>query len=216
MTIAGANFTGATAVKFGTLTASFTVNSATSISATSPASTTTGAVNVTVTTPSGTSVVRAQDIYTYRAPAITGISPTSGPQAGGTVVTITGSDFTGATAVSFGARAATNVTLNSDTQIDRDEPRLDLRRPRRHHGALVDGASSTGAADRFTYLAPPRISSLSPTSGGKVGGTTVTITGAGFHRRDRGQLRHPRRAASPSTPRRRSPRQVPLSPRPVP
>ncbi len=46
---------------------------------------------------------------------ISSFSPTSGPV--GTAVTVTGSGFTGATAVSFGAFPATSFTVDSDTQI---------------------------------------------------------------------------------------------------
>ena len=48
------------------------------------------------------------------APTVTNISPNSGPAAGGTLVTITGTNFTGPTAVDFGTIAATNVTVVSD------------------------------------------------------------------------------------------------------
>ncbi|MEA2315780.1 MAG: hypothetical protein QOI03_2472, partial [Solirubrobacteraceae bacterium] len=44
-------------------------------------------------------------------PAVTGISPSSGPAAGGTSVSITGTSFTGATAVRFGSAAASNFTV---------------------------------------------------------------------------------------------------------
>src|SRR5207237_5516897 len=48
---------------------------------------------------------------------VTGLSPTSGPAAGGTVVTITGTGFdtSGATSVRFGASAATAVGCASAT-----------------------------------------------------------------------------------------------------
>ena len=63
-------------------------------------------MNVTVTTPNGTSARRrASDQFTYNAPAlptVTGVSPTSGPAAGGTSVTVSGTNLTGATAVDFG------------------------------------------------------------------------------------------------------------------
>jgi len=49
------------------------------------------------------------------APTITSFDPTSGPV--GTSVTVTGTGFTGATSVSFGAFAATSYTVDSDTQI---------------------------------------------------------------------------------------------------
>jgi parallel beta-helix repeat protein len=51
-------------------------------------------------------------------PAITGVSPPSGPAAGGTTVTITGSNFLSSnTTVSFGATPGTNVVVVSDTTI---------------------------------------------------------------------------------------------------
>ncbi len=50
-------------------------------------------------------------------PEVTGVSPSTGPTAGGTTVTLTGSGFTGATAVMFGAAPATSFTIHSDTQI---------------------------------------------------------------------------------------------------
>src|SRR6266446_6391249 len=50
-------------------------------------------------------------------PAVTSISPIHGPAAGGTTVTIAGSGFTGATAVSFGSAVVNNPTVNGDTEI---------------------------------------------------------------------------------------------------
>jgi alpha-tubulin suppressor-like RCC1 family protein len=62
--ITGFNFTGATAVKFGSTNAtSFTVNSDTSITAVSPAGT--GAVDVIVATPEGTSYTSPRDTFRY-------------------------------------------------------------------------------------------------------------------------------------------------------
>lgn len=52
---------------------------------------------------------------TTAAPTITGFTPTSG--AVGTSVTITGTNLTGATAVSFNGTAATSYTVSSATQI---------------------------------------------------------------------------------------------------
>lgn len=49
-------------------------------------------------------------------PSVTGISPSSGPAAGGTSVTITGSGLSGATMVDFGGVGAV-MTVNSDTEI---------------------------------------------------------------------------------------------------
>ena len=59
---------------------------------------------------------------TYAIPTVTGISPTSGPVAGGTTVTITGTGFTGATAVMFGTTGATSYTVVSATSITAVSP----------------------------------------------------------------------------------------------
>jgi beta-glucanase (GH16 family) len=65
--ITGANFTGASAVKFGTAAATaFTVNSATQITATSPPGS--GTVDVTVTTPAGSSANSLADKFIYTLP----------------------------------------------------------------------------------------------------------------------------------------------------
>ena len=119
VTITGAGFTGATAVDFGTVAATaFTFVSDTQITATSPAGT--GMVDVTVTTPEGTSAASPADQFSY-GPVVTGISPTAGPTAGGTSVTITGDNFTGATAVDFGGVPA-SFTAVSNTQITATSP----------------------------------------------------------------------------------------------
>jgi hypothetical protein len=56
------------------------------------------------------------------APQVTGVTPTSGPLAGGTVVTITGHGFTQATGVSFGSVAATSFTVTSDESMTATAP----------------------------------------------------------------------------------------------
>src|SRR5204862_152124 len=92
VTIMGTNLTGATAVDFGaTPAAKFTVTSSTSITATSPAHAA-GLVDVTVTTAGGTSAISLKDHYKF-TPLVASVSPTGGPGAGGTTVTVNGSGF---------------------------------------------------------------------------------------------------------------------------
>ncbi len=92
-------------MKFGgTNAASYVVNSDTQITAVTAAGT--GAVTVSVTT-----AERHRHVGGHlHVPACADASPasrrTSGPEAGGTSVVITGTGFTGATAVKFGATAA--------------------------------------------------------------------------------------------------------------
>jgi hypothetical protein len=176
--ITGTNFTGASAVKFGTTAATtFTVTNGTQIAATSPAGT--GTVDVTVTTPTGTSAISAADHFTYSPPpTVTAVAPNVGPAAGGTSVVISGTNFTGATAVKFGTAAASMFTVNSATQITATSP-LGL--------ATVDvtvttggGTSAISAADKFTYVSAPTVVSLAPNNGPIAGGTSVVITGTNF------------------------------------
>ena len=182
VTITGTGFTGATAVDFGTVpVTNFTVASDTTITAASPAGT--GTVDVTVTTPAGTSATSAADQFTYTAavaPTVTEIGPTSGPETGGTLVTITGTGFTDATAVDFGTVPATSFTVANDTTITAASPAgtgtVDVT------VTTPAGTSATSPADQFTYtvVAAPTVTGVSPASGPEIGGTLVTISGAGF------------------------------------
>lgn len=178
VTITGTGLTGATSVTFGgTPATSFTVVSDTQIVAISPAATA-GAVDVAVSTVGGTAT--AAGAYTYvAAPTITSLSPSQGPETGGTAVTITGTGFTGASSVSFAGTPATSFTVVSDTQIVATAPvgtagSVDVT------VATTGGISADTAADNYTYVAAPTITTLSPTAGPTAGGNSVTITGTGF------------------------------------
>jgi Thermolysin metallopeptidase, alpha-helical domain len=117
VTIAGQNFTGATAVMFNGTSASFTVGSPTSIIATLPAGATSGPISVT--TPNGTGTSASSFTVTPPAPQVISFTPTSGPI--GTSVTISGRNFTGATAVAFNGTSA-SFTVGSDTSIATNVP----------------------------------------------------------------------------------------------
>ena len=70
-------------------------------------------MDVKVVAPAGTSAVTAGDRFTYgNFPVVTGVSPAQA--LAGNVVTITGSNFTGATADDFGWLAATGFTVSSN------------------------------------------------------------------------------------------------------
>ncbi len=75
--------------------------------------------------PGGTSYGADQTFTTLAAgpaPTIKKLSRRTGPAAGGTLVTITGSGFTGASAVRFGPNEAKIVAVNSDTSITVESP----------------------------------------------------------------------------------------------
>ena len=194
VTITGTNFTGTTAVDFGTTAAtSFTVNSAgTQITAVSPATGTAGTVDVTVTTTVATSADTPADAFTYLAPAapsttptVTGISPSSGPDAGLTTVTVTGTNLTDVTGVSFGAVAAESFVSISGTSLTAVSPAVAAAGTVDLTVSTLAGTSAPTPADAFTYesgvaSAGPVVSGVTPSSGPLAGGNTVVITGSNF------------------------------------
>lgn len=181
--ITGTNFiglSGAAAVTFGGTNATkYAVDSATKITVKIPAHAA-GAVQVKVTSPYGASADTAADDFTYvAAPAITGLSPASGPIAGGATVVITGTGFvglSGAAAVKFGDTNATGYTVNSATTITATAP-AHATGPVRVKVTTPYGASGNTAADDFTYVGSPTITGIKPTAGTTAGGTSVVISG---------------------------------------
>ena len=178
VTITGTNFVNGATVRFGTAAAtSVTVVSPTTITAKSPAGT--GSVNVTVTTSQGVTAISPADVFTYYGtPTVTGVSPAAGSQAGGTPITITGTNFFGAVTVTVGGVAATSVTVVNATTITATTPAGYGTQNVKVQTAL--GTSPTATADHFVYHAPPTVTKVAPTTGTTKGGTLVTLSGTGF------------------------------------
>lgn len=170
--ITGSNFSGVSAVEFnGTAATSFTLNSTTQITATAPVGVTSGPI--TVTTPLGTATSLVP-FAVIGAPDITSFVPDNGPLAGGTSVVITGTNFTGATVVDFGATPAASFTVDSDTQITATSPAHAA-------GSVAISVTAPGgvgtSTTTFTYLTAPALTTLVPNNGPETGGNTVTLTG---------------------------------------
>jgi hypothetical protein len=173
------HLTGATGVNFGSAPATnVNVVSDTQVTATAPAGS--GTVDVRVTTPNGTSVAAPADKYAYASDStVNSLNPSSGPTAGGNTVTITGTNLSNASAVSFGGTPATSFSVLGPTQISAVAPpgtagTIDVT------VTTPGGTSATNAGDQYTYVAAPTVSGLSPNTGPTVGGTSVSITGTGF------------------------------------
>lgn len=180
VTISGSNFTGVTAVSFGGSPAAFSFVSNSTVTATSPGGS--GTVDVRVTTGNGTSAITSADQFTYTSgstPVVTSISPTSGPAGGNTSVTINEVNFTGVTGVAFGTTAAA-YTFVSDAKITATSPAgsgtVDVR------VTTGSGTSAITTKDQFSYTSgsAPVVTTVSPGSGPKAGGTMVTIMGSNF------------------------------------
>jgi hypothetical protein len=89
---------------------------------------------------------------------VTSIAPASGSTGGGTSVTLTGTNFTLATSVTFGGIAATDFTVNRDTSNTANDAE-----PRSNRSLDADLAELRGvehgiaaAADRETDVAVGR------------------------------------------------------------
>jgi len=186
--ITGTDFQQGATVVFGDVPAA-KINSvtSTSIEAVTPVHDA-GNVDVTVTNPDTRSDTLLA-AFTFEgspppivgpAPTISSVLPNSGPVIGGTVVTITGTDFQSGATVTFGQSPATAVVFSSATQLLATTPA--------HAQGIVDvivrnpDTQSAPVSGGFTYqpVPAPTISGLQPTSGPTVGGTLVRIAGANF------------------------------------
>ena len=135
---------------------------------------------VTYDPPAAPTVSDTYTVQSAAAPVITGLSVSSGSIAGGTSVTLTGTNLGSATAVKFGSTAATIVS-NTSTQIVATSPAagagtVDVT------VTTANGTSPVVPADQFTY--PKAVPTVSATDAGGVysGSTypaTATVTGVG-------------------------------------
>src|SRR5262249_38246914 len=116
---------GTSSVTFGgTSATSFVVLDNTLIQATAPAMAS-GTYHIQVTTNNGSSSNVAADQFTYVAtgvPTVSSLGTSTGSTAGGTSVTITGTNFSSVSQVWFGNVAAASYTVNSTTSITATSP----------------------------------------------------------------------------------------------
>jgi phospholipase C len=181
VTIEGAGLAHAGGVSFGsTKASSFSIVSDNAITAIAPSGT--GTVDVTVANAGGSSAGTPADRFTYvpkaPRPTIEAVSPSAGPAQGGTTVAISGTGFVGVTAVRFDSNPASSYSVQSPTALSALTP------PSTAGSTNVtvttpNGTSAVSLADRFRF-GPPTVTALAPSSGGRAGGTRVTIQGSGF------------------------------------
>ncbi len=107
-------------------------------------------------------------------PTISSVSPSWGLTVGGTAITIAGTNLTGATSVTVGGAAATSLVVVSATSITAVTPAGTAGA--KNVVVTTPGGTAT-ATNAFTYVSPPTISSVSPSSGALAGGNPITITG---------------------------------------
>ncbi|MEW5738063.1 MAG: IPT/TIG domain-containing protein [Myxococcota bacterium] len=138
-----------------------------------------GPADVTVTNPDGASVtLNGAVTYVVPPPAISSVTPASGPGVGGTVVRIAGTGFQVGASVGFGPTSSPNVSVLSSTEIDAVTPSgsdgpvaVTVQNP--------DGQNVT-VNNAYTYVAAPTVAQVTPASGSTAGGTQITVTGTFF------------------------------------
>jgi hypothetical protein len=108
-------------------------------------------------------------------PAVTGVTPNSGPTAGGTTVSITGTGFNCVSGVSFGGVPATGVSTVNPTQITATSPA--------GTGTVnvtvtnCNGTSPITTFDTFTYVGTTANSAVSPAPTAPVASSPQSVTG---------------------------------------
>jgi hypothetical protein len=163
--ISGAGFAAGAVVQFGTRAATnVKVVSSTEITATAPAEAA-GTIDVIVSGGGGTSSATTADHYTYVNPSVSSVSPSTGPLKGGRSVTVSGNGFGAGATVEFGSHAATHVSVGSTTSLTATAPAGTGT-----VAVTVKVGSATSpqtSADKFTYVAAPKLSGLSQSKGRK-------------------------------------------------
>jgi IPT/TIG domain-containing protein len=149
VTIAGRGFVTGALVYFGNQQAvSVTFVSSTMLRAISPAGE--GGVDVRVEEAGSDSSAEPVDVFTYGPPVVMGLSPATGPSAGGTPVTISGVGFAIGAQVFFGSVACSQIRVTSSKSIDVIVPP--------GSPGIVDvtvitpaGTSARTSSDRYSY-----------------------------------------------------------------
>jgi alpha-tubulin suppressor-like RCC1 family protein len=174
-------------VSFGGASATgITLASSTQLQVTTPAHAL-GAVNVVVQNYDAQSATATNGYQFVNGPTASSITPTSGALAGGTSITIKGTNFyTGMTAT-IGGNAITNLTVVDSQTITGTTPSSTL--PGAQNVVISDPYSQTATlTNGYTYKLPDQtITSITPNAGSYIGGYTVTIKGSNFVDKGAGQ-----------------------------
>jgi hypothetical protein len=176
VTLTGTGFDGVSSVQFGGVEAlDFTASGTTSISADVPAGASVGAVDVSVTDGFGTSTIVGGYVYTADpAPNVNSVSPGSGSTAGGTVVTISGTNVLGVTDVQFDGVSGTGLSIDSATSLTVATPPVAIAGP---VDIDVFGNGSDTLVGGFTYV---YVGSFSPIQPGHPGTSGLAPALSGF------------------------------------
>src|SRR5690349_21851650 len=114
---------------------------------------------------------------TTTIPAALPVQPRGGPLAGGILVHLLGTGFTGATAVGFGGVAAPSFTVESDSRIVAVAPPA---QPGSVDVSVTLSGGTTVVIGRYEFLAAPTLTSVSPGTAPADSDVRFTLTGTNF------------------------------------
>ena len=127
----------------------------------------------------------------YEFATVTGVNPSSGPEAGGTTVRVSGSGFVDSSALvcRFTGRPVVQAHFVSSTELVCVAP----ARPLDFSVAAVEvsnnGVDFTVSGTIYSYVAAVQVTAVSPTLGPDAGGTAVAVTGSNFANTDKTKCR---------------------------
>jgi hypothetical protein len=177
VTVVGTGFANPMTVQVnGVAGTSVNVTSPTTLSFVTPTNVA-GTYSIVVTDSFSQSATLSNAFSYYPAPTVTSISPTAGPLAGGTAITITGTGFRSGATVSVGGVPITVGSVGS-TSITGTTA---ANSAGSYSAVVTNTDSQSGTGGSFSHRPVPTVTSISPTSGTTAGGTTVTITGTNFY-----------------------------------
>ncbi|MFO0757104.1 MAG: IPT/TIG domain-containing protein [Byssovorax sp.] len=139
-------------------------------------------VDITVINPTGLRhTLRGAFTYRLPAPIVASVSPAFGPNAGGTVLTIRGKDFMPGARILVCGIAVPALSEEPDT--------LTVKSPEVSRSGLVDIVIENPDGQRGTLekgyrydapLAPPVLTTVSPSTGSAAGGLVIALIGENF------------------------------------
>lgn len=136
-----------------------------------------GTVDVWVENPDGANDMVAGAFTYVESPHLDAVTPASGPEAGGTAVTLRGRTFVDGVRVLFDGAPCRALLHISDAELRCLTP------PGRGLADVIVTHDERGVGElpeAFEYVAPPRVDIVTPEIGTSEGGTVIVLEGSGF------------------------------------